>query len=948
MVAMVDDAHDLTGARLRRFEAIFESAVDFAIIAMDRDGRITDWNRGAEAIFGWSSAEMVGSTAERFFTPEDRSDGRAAREMGRALEAGRGNDERWHVRKDGLGFWANGEMMPLRNADGGHVGFLKVVRDETARKEDAERQRVDREFMRSVLAASDDCIKVLDLDARLVFMSEGGQRVMDVGDFNEVRGCPWPDFWHGELNGEAKAAVAAAKAGGSGHFQGVTGTFKGVPKWWDVRVTPILDGNAEPEKILAISRDITREKRAGLKLEALLELGDRLRDAASETDMAFAAADILGRVLDVQRAGYASVDLASETLIVERDWTAPGVASLVGTHRLRDYGSYVDDLLAGRVVVIPDAVLDARTSGRGDALTTISARSLVNVPAMEEGALTAVCFVAQAEPRAWREQEINFVREVIDRTQAAVQRRRAEESLRQLAASLEAEVALRTEDRNRLWQLSTDIMLVSGFDGVITAVNPAWEWVLGWSERDLLGHSLFDLIHPDDLDHTIAGAKGVSEGQTLARFENRYRHKDGSYRSISWMAVPGGGVINAVGRDVTEEKSQAEALRHAEDQLRQAQKMEAVGQLTGGVAHDFNNLLTVIRSSVDLLKRPNIADDRRRRYIDAISDTTTRAAKLTSQLLAFSRRQTLKPVVFDVGSSVRALGDMVVTLTGSRVRIVIDAPQLECFVNADPSQFDTALVNLSVNARDAMQGEGTLAITVAAADRIPPLRAHPEVLGAFVTVTVSDTGSGIRQEDLERIFEPFFTTKAIGEGTGLGLSQVFGFVKQSGGEVGVDSEPGRGATFALYLPRVARAGAQPASEADRASVDGHGTCVLVVEDNGDVGAFAAQTLDELGFRSTLVADAVLALAALDADPERFDVVFTDVVMPGMNGIDLAREIRRRHDDLPVVLTSGYSHVLAQNGTHGLELLQKPYSIEDLSRALGKAVEWRRRARSREA
>ena len=488
-------------------------------------------------------------------------------------------------------------------------------------------------------------------------------------------------------------------------------------------------------------------------------------------------------------------------------------------------------------------------------------------------------------------------------------------------------------------------MLVAGFDGIIAAVNPGWEWMLGWSERDLLGHSLLNLIHPDDLEHTIAGAKGLSEGEPLARFENRYRHRDGSYRSISWTAVPGDGFINAVGRDVTAEKEKALALRETEEQLRQSQKMEAVGQLTGGVAHDFNNLLTVIRSSVDLLKRPSLTDERRQRYVDAISDTTTRAAKLTAQLLAFSRRQTLKPAVFDAGESVRAIGDMVVTLTGSRIRIEIAVPEEACFVSADPSQFDTALVNLAVNARDAMDGEGTLAIRVSAVDRIPPLRAHPARGGAFVTVAVSDTGCGIRPEDLERIFEPFFTTKGVGEGTGLGLSQVFGFVKQSGGEIGVDSDPGRGATFTLYLPRVAGVAAEDRREEDRQQIDGHGTCVLVVEDNQDVGSFATQTLEELGYRSVLAADAQAALAALAENADRFDVVFSDVVMPGMNGIDLAQEIHRRHRGMPVVLTSGYSHVLAQNGTHGFELLQKPYSIEDLSRVLQRAV--RRRLLKRE-
>ena len=527
---------------------------------------------------------------------------------------------------------------------------------------------------------------------------------------------------------------------------------------------------------------------------------------------------------------------------------------------------------------------------------------------------------------------------------AGQRRDAAEASLRDLNATLERQVAERTADRNALWYLSSDIMLRCTFDGVMTAVNPAWTQLLGWREDELVGSGLFTLIHPDDLDRTIAGARELAEGTSHARFDNRYRHRDGSYRWISWSTKPADGLINAVGRDVTAEKEQAEALAQAEDALRQSQKMEAVGQLTGGVAHDFNNLLTVIKSSTDLLKRPDLAPDRRTRYVGAISDTVDRAAKLTGQLLAFARRQALKPEVFAACDSVRALSDMMGTLTGSRIDIVTDLPEQTCFVHADPSQFDTALVNMAVNARDAMDGEGRLVIRVRAIEAMPAIRSHAIVLGAFVAISISDTGSGIPAERLERIFEPFFTTKGVGQGTGLGLSQVFGFAKQSGGEVAVESEVGVGTTFTLYLPRVAGVeGARGAGEPEPL-FDGHGTCVLVVEDNVEVGTFAVQTLTDLGYVVVLATDAEAALAELGRDADRFDVVFSDVVMPGMNGIDLAHRIRDEHHDLPVLLASGYSHVLAQNGTYGFELLHKPYSVEQLSRLLRKVATWQRRKR----
>ena len=249
-----------------RSKAILESAIDYAIISLDLTGHVTSWNTGAERILGWSEAEMCGQPAHVFFTDEDTRDGIPEKEMGQALLHGRGNDERWHQRKDGSRFYALGEMMPLRDEDGAPDGFIKILRDRTEQRLAAEKQRTDTEFMRGVLASSADCIKVLDLDANLTFMSEGGMRVMEVSDFNAVKGCPWPNFWLGAGNADAKAAVWAALAGGTGHFQGPANTFKGTPRWWDVQVTPILGPDGRPERLLAVSRDITVQKASEQRL----------------------------------------------------------------------------------------------------------------------------------------------------------------------------------------------------------------------------------------------------------------------------------------------------------------------------------------------------------------------------------------------------------------------------------------------------------------------------------------------------------------------------------------------------------------------------------------------------------------------------------------------------------------------------------------------------------
>jgi PAS domain S-box-containing protein len=533
--------------------------------------------------------------------------------------------------------------------------------------------------------------------------------------------------------------------------------------------------------------------------------------------------------------------------------------------------------------------------------------------------------------------DLRYIGVIYDVTQA----KRTEYALRDLNEQLEARVAERTADRNRLWRLSTDVMLVARFDGTINAVNPAWTSLLGWTEEELVGQSFLGLVHPDDQASTIAELGRLSTGATTFQFENRYRARDGRHHWLSWTAVPAVDLIHAVGRDITAEKAREAELEAAQEALRQSQKMEAIGQLTGGVAHDFNNLLTIIRSSTDLLRRPDLAEERRRRYVDAISDTVDRASKLTGQLLAFARRQALKPEVFDVPERVKALGDMLHTVLGSRIQIVMQFECEHCMAKADVTQFDTALVNIAVNARDAMAGEGLLKIGVRQLRRETeasrPSTDSDSDSGSgedLIAISLSDTGSGIAPGELPHIFEPFFTTKEIGKGTGLGLSQVYGFSKQSRGDVDVRSEVGRGTTFTLYLPRVHDAAAKEEGAGGRVQADtGGGRRVLVVEDNLQVGRFSTQILQDLGYETSWAVNADEALTLLEqAD---FDVVFSDVVMPGMSGLELGRRIRDRHPRLPVILTSGYSHVLAAEGHDGFELLQKPYAVEELSRVLQK-------------
>jgi len=469
-------------------------------------------------------------------------------------------------------------------------------------------------------------------------------------------------------------------------------------------------------------------------------------------------------------------------------------------------------------------------------------------------------------------------------------------------------------------------------------------------------------IPTDEQPRVRAAIQDAIRAKGLFQLEHRVLRADGSVGWTISRAVPlldeEGEVTEWFGMasDVTARRDAETALQRlnetleeqvaartrelitAEEALRQSQKMEAVGQLTGGVAHDFNNMLTIIRSSVDFLRRPGLADDRRARYLEAVSDAVQRASRITGQLLAFARRQTLKPEIFDVGMKLQGTADMLKTGTGSRIHVELEVPEHPCFVRADLSQFETALVNLVVNARDAMNGDGRLILRLHCSAFLPPIRGHAGSSRRFAAVSVIDTGSGIAPHLINHIFEPFFTTKEVGKGTGLGLSQVIGFAKQSGGDVELKSEVGKGSTFTLYLPEVSPSQlTEERQDASEISPAGFGECVLVVEDNLEVGRFCTQILEDLGYKTSWVTSAEEALERLGRDGSGFKAVFSDVVMPGLGGVELARLLRNQLPELPVVLTSGYSHVLVQENDHGFPLVDKPYSAEEVGRVLRHAL-----------
>ena len=469
-------------------------------------------------------------------------------------------------------------------------------------------------------------------------------------------------------------------------------------------------------------------------------------------------------------------------------------------------------------------------------------------------------------------------------------------------------------------------------DGRVTNWNAGAQRIKGYAPGDIVGEHFSRFYTPEDREAGVP-AKALDTVRESGRYEAegwRVR-KNGTrfWASVVMDAIhdDDGKLIGfaKITRDMSEKREAQKRLEESREQLFRSQKMEALGQLTGGLAHDFNNLLTAILGATDLAVR-NLGDEERlKRMLDGIRNSAQRGAGITKQLLAFARAQQLEISTLDL----KAFLDEVMTLIRPSVRsnidLVIELSDHVWTVEADAGALELALLNLAFNARDAMKDGGTLKIS--ASNEL--LKGKPEGLrGEHVALRVADTGEGMSAETLERVFEPFFTTKNYGEGTGLGLSQVFGFTKQIGGAVTVESDPGKGSTFTLYLP-VSRGSVIGDEHAEGDQPRGR---VLVVEDDGLVSELAAGMLNELGFEAVVAHSAKEALERLSGE-RRPTLVFTDIVMPGgISGLELAQKVRARFPELPILLTTGYSEQVA--GSHGFPVLQKPYEMETLARALG--------------
>ena len=490
----------------------------------------------------------------------------------------------------------------------------------------------------------------------------------------------------------------------------------------------------------------------------------------------------------------------------------------------------------------------------------------------------------------------------------------------------------------RIFDTSQDLILVVDRKGMFLRVSPSSAAILGIPPEDMIGRSAADFIVAGDLESTREEMRLARRGRRIRNFDCRYRHKDGREVPLAWMGVWSEAEEQHffIGRDMTERLAAEERLRHA-------QRLESVGQLTGGIAHDFNNLLAIVMGSIDLMfDVPGLPEDAAERGRQALH-AAQRGAELTRRLLAFARKQPLKPQSVDANILVGNLTNLLSRTLGQHIEVRFSGAADLWPVFIDAANLESAITNLAVNARDAMPDGGRLMIEtrneILDADYA---RENPGATpGDYVAVIVSDTGTGMPPDVLNRIFEPFFTTKDAGKGTGLGLSMVFGFVKQSGGHIRAYSEVGHGTAMRLYLPRAKDATVPQTTPAEVRDDGRHNDRILVVEDNDAIRQLVLIQLTRLGYRTIEASDAAEALEILDrGDP--VDLLFTDIVMPGgMSGHALAREALKRRPGLKVLFTSGFPGALlteAEGLSETDAILTKPYRIQELARKVREVLD----------
>jgi PAS domain S-box-containing protein len=864
------------------FRALVEALPGLVFVA-DAAGRNTFVNARYREFTGLQEEILLGDGWLRIIHPEDRA--RATEDWQRALHRGDRYEGEYRVRRaDGSFRWLNCRGVPVRAANGRVERWYGVCSDVTEHKAAEEALAASEAFLRSVLDASTDCVKVVDGEGRLTFMNAHGLCGMEIEEFGLVAGREWAELWPASQQAEVRAAVDAALAGATRRFEAPCPTAKGTAKWWDVVVAPLRDGAGGCSRVLAVSRDITRRRAAEA---AHRESEERLRLAAESVGLAIMDAnldsgevtcsDAMLDLIGVPKTDEVPVPLGLIRGVVHPEDRATVIEESERAEREGDVGHTVHRILR---------------SDNGAQRWVESFRRISRGP---DGARHLLGLQIDATSRmeaaeALRASEA-FARSVLDATADCV---------------TVIDTAGRVEFMNEPARLRAGLCEVVG-----VSVERLWPSEAGVELRAAIGQAL---------------------GGASVRFAIQTPAESGAatWWDMAVTPVPGPDGQPArlllVARDVTEQRMTEDALRQMADDLEarvraevaareaaqstavQAQKMQALGQLAGGVAHDLNNVLQAVSGGASLIARRAEEPEQVRRLTGMLQDAATRGASVTGRLLAFARRGELRATPLDPAALVAGVGEVLSHTLGANVTV-----ELACDLGlprllADRGQLETALVNLATNARDAMPEGGRITLAIEG-EVVTPGVTHPAGLrpGHYLRLSVRDTGQGMDAATLARAAEPFFTTKPKGKGTGLGLPMAKGFAEQSGGGLHVVSEPGHGTTVSMWLPE-STASDGPADAPAAGRVPPHTVSaprVLVVDDEEAVREVVAGTLETRGFVALTAADGRHALALLGPE-QGVDLLLTDLSMPGIDGIEVigrARELRPR---LPAILLTGYA------------------------------------------
>jgi PAS domain S-box-containing protein len=900
------------------YREIIDSAIETAMIGTDSEGQIILWSQGARQITGWNDEEILGRPLATIFTPEDRAAGRPELEMRRADETGRASDMRWHETKDGRRFYAHGSINPIR---GPASGYVKSFRDATQQHltETALRESEDRyaSLFNSIDAGF--CIVDIEFDARQqpvdyrfvevnpAFVTNTGLSAVVGKTIRELL----PSIEQSWIDIYARVAVT----GESSRFENRAEAL--ADRWYEVYA--FRTGDPKRHRVAVLFTDISNRKKA----EAQLRLSEARLDNA----------------LTISALGTFDWNTRTDTVVLsdrarEIFGFGPG-----GPLRAADLQArlHPEDYTQNYATALASIQTGARRS----------VQYRVELPDGSQRYVRSVSDVATDD--AVPERLVGVVEDITEQ-------RIAQQHLQQLNETLEHRVTERTLELRQ-----SEIRFRAYFNAspeylyllrrtkddrlVFEDVNPAGAELYGLHRGEIIGRTP-QAIEDSEAAEGIASyaRKALASGKKLS-YETTRSFGDRPRVAINTIVAPietaegGYGLVLVCGRDLTEQ-------RQAEEALRQSQKMEAIGQLTGGIAHDFNNLLAAVMGSLELMQgkikqgRLNELD----RYVIAAQAASKRAAALTHRLLAFSRRQTLTPTLTDINRLIKGMEDLIRRTIGPELVLEVAETEALWMTPVDQNQLENALLNLCINARDAMPNGGR--VTIETENFLFDEREAGErdiQPGQYVSLSVTDTGVGMTPAVLSRAFEPFFTTKPLGSGTGLGLSMIYGFVRQSGGQVRMYSEVGRGTTVSIYLPRFIGEGEpSPATagltDAARAKP---GDTVLVVDDEELVRMLVLEVLDELGYASLQATDGVSALKILKSNT-RIDLLVTDVGLPaGMNGRQLADAALQLRTDLKVLFITGYAENAVINHGHlepGMEIMTKPFQMDALGKKIRDMIE----------